>query len=578
MKKILCLLLICTLLMPIINPTDVKASAKEMVLEVNDYQVVLDRAPFVLGETVYISASDILERLGFVTKWDESKKTLYIKRDVFYAFHIGGGKMLEVNRKNSKMKYPSKVVAGELLLPKEFFEGIGMKVEWDKSTYTLKIYDGTLGESIGLIDAVYPSIETLGYLGLATNLQEGMALASGKGIKILVVGEDKKYRYLDIYDQTVPSSTVIYQEDEELPRSLGTYDIVAFYDYTDFETIKDRVKRNKNTLFIMAGDLEWDDEYIKGINQLAKYNNVLIVGSYLYPSTEPYYYIRHSEVPKAAYKVYKIDLYAPTNSVVKPDEVELFNEVRVTTVTLALWLEKRAFPSTFEDFKLEINKRLSSKYLDSNKLMYTLSKDLSQYKLFNVKGVDKESYHQNMPSVLQQAEEGLVMKEAKAQLKKAYPSYRPEEIDRLYEAFAISIGDKKYVANLLRVNLLANSRSIYKGSITLPDKIKIQSDRYYDFYINGVSYSHKKWFEIKTTDKFTVAINDKRDASKKVSASTQLVSLNLLRDKEGYYVIDSTFNGKIYVKKKWYNIKVGHNKLDLNVRSVDDVIITYNLK
>ncbi len=139
-KKLICMLIVCTLFMASTATMGVYATNGSIGLTINGKVVKLDQPPVSENGRTLVPLRAIFESLGAQVQWDNATQTITgTKGNVTIKLTIGS-KTASINGIQITLDVPAKVINGRTLVPTRFVaENLGAIVEWDSANKMVKI-------------------------------------------------------------------------------------------------------------------------------------------------------------------------------------------------------------------------------------------------------------------------------------------------------------------------------------------------------------------------------------------------------------------------------------------------------
>ncbi len=187
-KKIICMLMVCTLFMASAATMGVYATTGSIGLTINGKVVKLDQPPISENGRTLVPLRVIFESLGAQVQWDNATQTITGTRGNTTIKLTVGSKIATVNGKQITLDVPAKVINGRTLVPARFVaENLGAVVEWDSKNRMVKVI--SQGTVVSMVD-VEKSEEYIGtYLVLTELMTESISIYS-TAFSMLIYGFD----------------------------------------------------------------------------------------------------------------------------------------------------------------------------------------------------------------------------------------------------------------------------------------------------------------------------------------------------------------------------------------------------
>jgi len=112
----------------------------EIAVYVDDQRLDLDIYPALMSGRLLVPFRSVAEALGAKVNWDKSTRTVTATLNDTEVKFMVDAPFAQVNGKEVELEVPSILLGGRTLIPFRFFaESFGSTVEWDGSTYSVKI-------------------------------------------------------------------------------------------------------------------------------------------------------------------------------------------------------------------------------------------------------------------------------------------------------------------------------------------------------------------------------------------------------------------------------------------------------
>ena len=120
------------------------AIAADVTVKLDGKQLHFDAEPFIENDRTLVPMRKIFEAVGANVEWDEMTRTAVARRTkdgnvITVAIQIDNPKAF-IGTEGYVLDTPARIVNDRTFVPLRFvIEALGEKVEWDESTYTVKI-------------------------------------------------------------------------------------------------------------------------------------------------------------------------------------------------------------------------------------------------------------------------------------------------------------------------------------------------------------------------------------------------------------------------------------------------------
>lgn len=137
-KTIICLMLVCALLFPILST--IQAAPSNITVTLNGAALRFDVAPIIISGRAMVPARGILEAMGARVGWDAVTQTVTATKGNQTVRLVLGQTTATVNGQDIKLDVPPHLVSGRTLVPLRFVsQALGAFVDWSPATRAITI-------------------------------------------------------------------------------------------------------------------------------------------------------------------------------------------------------------------------------------------------------------------------------------------------------------------------------------------------------------------------------------------------------------------------------------------------------